>query len=749
MQDWSDARRDWAEGAKAKERTDCVSVAQSADFGFRLDDRSDADLTNRPRHSALASPATAWTMNLDLHLLSLRRHVFRAWKVIRLPLGLAVAYYASAEVAFLIGTYSDNIFAPFWPPNVVLFCALVMSPRYYWWICLVAALPAHALVELRVGMAVPQMLVAFVTNCSVALVNAAGVQRFIGNPPWFQDFRNALIYVVITAVVGPGICAIGGAFVEALDDATLANYSLYWAHWYASNALGFLTLGPVALIFAGDDRGRSVLESGYRYAEAALLGLSLIAVCSFAFEFSAGRVLHAFVPALLYLPLPFILWSALRFGATGASGTILIVTVVLIWRMLNGPTLFAEGNPETNALGVQLFLIGLSAPTLLLGAAVSQVRTAWRESRESQERMIFAAASAKTGLWEYSLQTGHLWATDYCRSLFGLPSSGDITPASLLQVVHADERDAAAEIITAVKGGGEPPPVEFRIVLPEGQTRWLVARRRVQYDDQNKPTRISGVFADISDRKLSDAEAEQRRQEIAHLTRVALLGRLSGAIAHELNQPLTAILSNAQAARLMLSQKAPDLTEIGDAIDDIVTEDSRASEVILRLRGLLKKGGIRSETVDLNQLIISTNRLLHSELVARQIKLDVALAENVPAIFGDPIQMQQVLLNLVMNSIEALVSAPTAQPAIAIATCACDIGQVKITIADNGPGIAVDIRNRLFEPFFTTKEQGLGLGLSICSSIVASHGGTLDIGNSDSGGAVATLVLPVPRRSDG
>lgn len=681
-------------------------------------------------------------MTSDVSALSIESRGIRFWKTAYLPVVVAVAYYAGAQLAFLVGTFSDKIFAPFWPPNVVLFCALLLSESRRWWLCLAAALPAHALAEIQVGMGVPQMLVAFATNCIVALVNAIGVKKFVPGPPWFDDFRKGAAYVSVTAVVGPAISALGGAFVEVLSGGAIANYALYWAHWYASNVLGSLALGPLALILLTKDDALRTFASNFRRVEAIVLVLGLIIVCSVAFEFSTGKVEHVFVPVLFYLPLPFLLWSAVRFGAMGASAAALIITLVLIWRVLNGATLFAEGNAETNAFAVQLFLIGLSAPTLLLGAAVDQTRNASRLTRESEERMAFAAISAKTGLWEYCLSTGQFWATDYCRDLFGLPPAHDLTPAALLQVVHPEDRLQAADVMKAVDGG-EPPPIEFRVVLPDGQFRWIVARRRVQRDDRAKSTRISGIFADITDRKLFDAETEQRQQEVAHLTRVALLGRLSGAIAHELNQPLTAILSNAQAARLMLSQKAPNLSEIGEAIDDIVTEDSRASEVIFRLRGLLKKGEIKSERIDLNNLITSTSHLLHSGMISRKIKLDLDLAEHLPMICGDPIQLQQVVLNLMMNSMEAVSSIADLRRTIAIKTSAQEAKQIKIVISDNGTGITAEHRDKLFEPFFTTKDHGLGLGLSICSSIVASHGGRLDVTNGDAGGAVAILVLRV------
>src|SRR6478672_12169059 len=173
---------------------------------------------------------------------------FGGTRTIRNVFIVAIAYYLGAEMAFLIGTLSDRIFAPFWPPNVVLFCALLVTSPRRWWIFILAAFPAHIAAEARIGMPTGQLLVAFATNCSVAVLNAFAVQRILVEPPWFGSIRKATAYVFITAFVSPALCSFGGAFVQILGGGSIENYGLYWARWYASNALGSLTLGPIALI---------------------------------------------------------------------------------------------------------------------------------------------------------------------------------------------------------------------------------------------------------------------------------------------------------------------------------------------------------------------------------------------------------------------------------------------------------------------------------------------------------------------
>ena len=302
--------------------------------------------------------------------------------ILRGPVLVAIAYFLGAEIAFFIGTLSDKIFAPFWPPNVILFCALLFVPERRWWLYIVAVFPPHVVAELQVGMPPAQLLVAFVTNCMVAIMNAFAVRRLVGDAPWFDSLRKAALYVLITAGVNPAFVALGGAFVPILGGGSTDQYALFWTYWYISNALSSLTLGPVLLTWLSESPKASGVTSWRRKLEASALGVGLVVICTLAFEGSHGTVASGFLPALLYSPLPLIVWATLRFGARGGSTAILIVTVVLTWRTLQGPSLFIGVDPETNVLALQVFLIGLSLPIVLLGAAIDDVRHAEQGMRQ-------------------------------------------------------------------------------------------------------------------------------------------------------------------------------------------------------------------------------------------------------------------------------------------------------------------------------------------------------------------------------
>jgi len=294
---------------------------------------------------------------------------------IRGPILVAIAYYIGAEAAFLVGTLSDKIFAPFWPPNIVLFCALMLVPYRRWLFYIVAVLPSHLIAELGVGMSWPQLWIAFATNGMVAMLNAFGVRHLLGKPPWLDSFYKAIVYVLITAVGSPAVSALGGALVRIAGGGEFGNYWLFWEEWYVANALASLTLGAVLLTWIAKGNDWAEFGSRLQRAEALLLAVGLALACIVAFK-ADSLTTRGYLPAFLYLPLPLILLAAVRFRTAGASAAILIVTITSISVTLNGPTVFLGADSEANVLALQLFLMALSMPLLLLGASIEELRRA-------------------------------------------------------------------------------------------------------------------------------------------------------------------------------------------------------------------------------------------------------------------------------------------------------------------------------------------------------------------------------------
>jgi C4-dicarboxylate-specific signal transduction histidine kinase len=243
-------------------------------------------------------------------------------------------------------------------------------------------------------------------------------------------------------------------------------------------------------------------------------------------------------------------------------------------------------------------------------------------------------------------------------------------------------------------------------------------------------------------RRRLQAELALERLELAYLSRTSQMGALSGALAHELNQPLTAILANAEAGRRLLDAQQVDLHELSNILDDIVLDNRRATTVISQLRGLMLRGESTLERMDLNQAVTTTLSLARSELLARQTRIDVMLdMPDVPVRANLP-QLQQVILNLLLNAADAMAHLPPSMREIAVKTRKRDNGQCELTVTDRGMGIPPERRADIFKPFVSTKRASLGLGLAICKSIAQAHGGTLCFDENFDEGARAIFTLP-------
>jgi C4-dicarboxylate-specific signal transduction histidine kinase len=286
---------------------------------------------------------------------------------------------------------------------------------------------------------------------------------------------------------------------------------------------------------------------------------------------------------------------------------------------------------------------------------------------------------------------------------------------------------------------------EYRVVLPDGVVRWIGARGKVEFNGSRAPVRMRGVSIDISERKAAELEAAQHRAELTHLTRVTTLSELSGSLAHELNQPLAIILSNAQAAQRLLVQAPPDVAEVREILTDIVAEDRRAGEVIRRLRALLKRGETVLLPLSLNDVITEVLQLTNAELIERGVTVVRDLAPDLPMIAGDRVQFQQVVLNLILNGADAM-SANASGARCLHVTTARHNNAVRASVRDEGCGLPADVE-RLFEPFFTTKAQGLGLGLAICRSIMDAQQGRLWAEPHPERGAIFYLEVPTMHTS--
>jgi len=255
---------------------------------------------------------------------------------------------------------------------------------------------------------------------------------------------------------------------------------------------------------------------------------------------------------------------------------------------------------------------------------------------------------------------------------------------------------------------------------------------------------ISILLHEHRRRRLAEVQARERMAELAHINRFSTAGELTASIAHEINQPLGSILTNAETARAILTSPHPDLDELNDIVDDILQDDRRASEVIRRMRSLLRKAPFEPKNIDLNDLVRETIEFLSALAVARKVELADLITPDPLPIVGDRIQLQQVILNLVVNAIDAMSDTSGENRVISLRTSRID-DFAELSILDRGPGIPVDRLKDVFEPFFTTKAEGMGMGLSIARTIVEAHNGQISAVNEPGAGAVFRIKLPISR----
>ena len=256
---------------------------------------------------------------------------------------------------------------------------------------------------------------------------------------------------------------------------------------------------------------------------------------------------------------------------------------------------------------------------------------------------------------------------------------------------------------------------------------------------------LGEVFANTLSRRRSEVEGHRLRQELAHVGRVSTISALTASLAHELNQPLTAILANAEAAEQLLDAPAPKLQDVREILQDIVRDDRRATQVIQRLRGLLRKGEVEPAALDINEIVVEVARLVNADAVARNVSIRLEPARDLPPIWGDRVQLQQVVLNLLLNGLDAMPEGGGGDRSLALQTTRTRSDTVEVAVRDSGTGIDEANLDQVFQAFYTTKAAGMGMGLTIARAIVEAHGGRLTARNNPTIGATFAFTLPLGR----
>jgi len=963
--------------------------------------------------------------------------VRRAWASAIL---VGLAYYLGARLGFAL-TLRPVPISTLWPPNTILLAALLLTPTSWWWVLLVAALPAHLAVELNSGFPTSLVFGWYVSNCSEALIGAGLVRALVKTPLRFDRSRDVGVFIVCAGFLA--------TFISSFIDVSFVTLSgvggdTYWSLWrtrFLSDALTTLTVGAAILAWSRGTLADLQAASPRRYLEAALLAVGLLAVSLYVFNGQRAGLSPS--PVMLYAPLPFLLWSAIRFGPRGQTAALLGVTLLAIWGAVHGHGPFTNSSSAESAVAIQSFLIVMAIPLLILASVIGEREHAERFARRNEERLNLALDAAEMGAWEWRAAEDRVSYTDRSKEIFGHATPVQMTLAEFLRPVHPDDRPELEQKIFHALEQGTSYECEFRIRQPDGATAWILGKGKALYNNNARPERMLGVHVDITERRISyehrreeaalresearlresearlreladampqvvwtatpdgrldyfnrrwyeltgaspdilsqdpllmthpddrqalrqawekavatespiviehrlhdvksgefrwhllraipiresagavirwygsctdiqdqkvveqdlrdiqsgleervnertaevsgavvqllkeiedrvtaeqawraseerfgkafhgnpdasviirqsdyritevnqkwesmlgysreeavgrtgyeigmvvqeeeehaqqilgssgvlreyeidvrtkagkviraalttntvdiggetcyivvirditerrrnEAVLQEQQRELAHLSRVASLGELSGALAHELNQPLASILTNARAAQRMIPRDQPYGHEIREILEDIANDDQRAGEVIQRLRSLLKKTDLQPRALRLADIVSEVLSLVHSDLIQRRVSVESSVPRSLPKVIGDRVQLQQVLLNLILNACDAMSHMPPHDRRLTIRATSNSDGAIELSVKDCGIGIGPARLEQIFEPFVTTKEDGLGLGLAICRSIVAAHGGRLWAVNNEDRGATFMMLL--------
>jgi two-component system, LuxR family, sensor kinase FixL len=652
-------------------------------------------------------------------------------------LSSGAVYYLATRAAWVL-CFPDSKVSLLFPPHAVLVSILLLVPTRHWWAYTLAAAGSHFFATQQ-----EQWPPLYALHCEAfdavkSVLTAAGIRMFIKSPFHLISLREAILFVLIAVVIVSGGTAFWGAAL------TVSNHfgTHYWVEWRnlsVSNGVTAIVLVPAILIGVHHLSTKGFEASPGRILEACVLAVGLVAVGSAIFDRSPAGPDAS--PALLYTPVPLLIWAALRFGLGGISASMLVIAILAIWGTMQGRGPFLTQTPSENAMGLQVFLLMVATPLMLLAVAIDEERRSKEALRVSEERMSLAVEGAQLALWDWDVANDKVWMTEEGRKFFGFGPGEPLHQASLAGRVHPDDSAVRATAIQHALETGGAYEAEYRVVLPDGSVRWIAARGRPSPAVHGTPLRVLGISMDITRQKQAVAEAQLQREELAHLSRVVTLSALSGSLAHELSQPLCSIAVNAHAGRRFIAQGAPDLIELRAILTDIDSAAGRAGEIIDRLRTMLLRGAVALQPVNVTESLEELLRLIHSDLMARRVSVSSLTTGDLPPAMTDRVQIQQVLLNLIVNACDSMESNPPQDRKLTLTIFVAQ-NELRIGVLDCGVGLPDDVE-ALFQPFQTTKDGGLGMGLSICRTLVTSHGGRLWGERRAERGAAFYVALPL------
>ena len=677
---------------------------------------------------AAASPASLW---LERSSPSSYRRVL-IWIA-----ALSLAYYATAVVGYarlMMPTLPSM--AVLWPPNVLLFVAFLLTPARLSPLIVVFAFLTQLAVAATMDIPLGRSLGMFTGNLSQPIIAATILRRLGCREDMLGTLKGVTAFVLVAVIGAPAIASI----ISAATLSASGWVTDFWMHWrmrFVTNVLSTIVLAPPLLTFLGwRDWPRPI---GPPIAEFLILLTGLTA---------SERLVNTLatpvtISPLLFAPLPFLLWAAVRFGQAGL-GIVLCFTTLFRYFAGAHP---GQGlaTPPDAIVATQLTLIAMSLPLIVLAALLTERRSAEEALRTGHTRYGLATMAGSVGVWDWNLVTNAVYVDPSLKSILGFAEHeiGDHRDDWRMRVPPDDWEWLMAAAQAHIEG--RTPAFEFplRMLHRDGSIRHFRLRGAVVEREGGRATRMIGTTTDITAQKGAEQALEDAKAELARLTRLSDMGGLTAAIAHEVNQPLCAIVANASAALRWLGSDRPDIPQVREALTDVVCDGKRASELIRRTRGLFERGELQRRPVDVNNIVHSALALTRGPLEAGRVVVKIELDPTLPLIRADQVQLQQVFCNLVINAVEAMGRVAGGEQTLQILTHHQEGGAIHATVIDSGEGFGGDDPERVFQPLVTTRPEGMGIGLSMSRIIVEMHGGRLWATPNAGAGATFHIMLPL------
>jgi PAS domain S-box-containing protein len=658
-----------------------------------------------------------------------------------LHLGLFIAAYVLASgfaqsLAIVPGTGIS-----IWPPSGLFMATLVPAsrPSWPWWVLggFLAELFSNVL---WFHNPLPVAILIYTGNALEAAAGAWLVNRTCRRPVRLETLQEVLALVVLGAGIAPVVSATVGSATLAWFG--MQSFATAWPLWWIGDATGVLIVAPLALVVFQNWRGTAQLSAA-RWMEACVLGLIFLGV--------AVLSLSGYLP-FAYIIMPPLLWAAVRFEFKGAAVTLTLLALITAVFTISGASQFA-GDPESQKhkqVMLQLFL-AISALSALIVAAISrQHQLAVLTLRQSERSLRELVETLPAHIWCTAPDGEPIYFSQQFRDFIGFNvEDKDVDGAARLSsvlnaIIHPDDLGTVNTLFAHSLATGASYALKHRQRRFDGQYRWVETRAAAMRNSDDAIVQWNVICLDIDGEVRAQEELRLAQERLARASQAASLAELSAAIAHEVNQPLAAIVANSHACHRWLSAEPANVERATITAERIIRDANAAADVVSRTRALFSQMGQARSLADMTEVISEVCRLMANELAVRNVQVKTELDHSLPPAPIDRVQMQQVLVNLIRNAIDALDTAVDSPRQIRIRSVRDGADTIRVEVRDLGAGVKEP--ERIFEPFFSTKKDGMGMGLAICRSIIEAHDGRLWATDNEPRGTTLAFTLPIHAR---